>query len=64
MSTPPRTEPPFLTVHSAVVLVAALLAGLVVGALSYLGGIPPALCVLAGLSGTGGAVPVLRTLIG
>ncbi|MER5874159.1 hypothetical protein [Streptomyces sp. NPDC002044] len=59
----PRTDPPFLTLHAAVVLLAALLAGLVAGGLSFLGGTPPALAVLAGLTAAGGSVPVLRGLI-
>ncbi|MEU7601807.1 hypothetical protein AB0B78_09310 [Streptomyces sp. NPDC040724] len=60
---PPSAEPPLLTLHAAVVLLGALLVGLVAGGLSHLGGVPPALAVLAGLGAAGGAVPVLRTLI-
>ncbi|MGR4879756.1 hypothetical protein ACIPUC_10040 [Streptomyces sp. LARHCF249] len=63
MTTPSDTEPPFLTLHTTVVLLGALFAGIVTGALSHLGGVPPALAVLAGLTAAGGAVPVLRTLI-
>ncbi|MEU8433124.1 hypothetical protein AB0F18_09420 [Streptomyces sp. NPDC029216] len=63
MTTPPDTDPPFLTLHSAVVLLGALLVGLVTGGLGYLGGAPPALAVLAGLTAAGGAVPGLRSLI-
>ncbi|MFD9410262.1 hypothetical protein ACFWBN_25065 [Streptomyces sp. NPDC059989] len=63
MTTPPETDPPFLTLHAAVVLLGALFAGFVTGGLSYLGGVPTALAVLAGLAAAGGAVPVLRGLI-
>ncbi|MCX5379856.1 hypothetical protein [Streptomyces sp. NBC_00091] len=63
MTTPPDTDPPLLTLHAAVVLLGALLTGFVAGGLSYLGGVPVPLAVLAGLGAAGGAVPVLRTLI-
>ncbi|RKT03228.1 hypothetical protein BX286_1152 [Streptomyces sp. 3211.6] len=63
MTTPPDTDPPFLTLHAAVVLLCALFAGLVTGGLSYLGGMPPALAVLAGLTAACGAVPGLRGVI-
>nr|WSX53202.1 hypothetical protein OG409_32370 [Streptomyces sp. NBC_00974] len=56
-------EPPLLTLHAAVVLVAAVLIGFTAGGLSHLGGLPGALAVLAGLGAGGGAVPVLRGLI-
>jgi uncharacterized membrane protein YgaE (UPF0421/DUF939 family) len=54
---------PFLTVHTAVVLVIAVVIGAIVGGLAFLstGGVPAA--VLAGLTATGAAVPVLRSLI-
>ncbi|MEJ8645595.1 hypothetical protein WKI68_39040 [Streptomyces sp. MS1.HAVA.3] len=54
---------PFLTLHTAFVLVTAVLIGCVAGVLSHLGGTHPALAVLAGLAAAGGAVPVLRGLI-
>ncbi|WP_329388666.1 hypothetical protein OG625_34070 [Streptomyces sp. NBC_01351] len=63
MTTPPDTDQPFVTLHTAVVLLGALFAGFVAGGLSHLGGAPPAPAVLAGLAAAGGAVPVLRTLI-
>ncbi|MFB7057499.1 hypothetical protein ACWF95_04840 [Streptomyces vinaceus] len=63
MTTPPETPQPFLSLHTAVVLVIALLIGGVAGGLSFLGGVPVALSVLAGLTAAGGAVPVLRGLI-
>ncbi|MEU4657289.1 hypothetical protein AB0G32_25700 [Streptomyces sp. NPDC023723] len=64
---PPATPPaptPFLTLHTAVVLVAAALIGLVVGGLTFLGGTPTAGAALAGLIAGGAGVPALRTLIG
>lgn len=60
---PPDIDPPFLSLHAAVVLVISVLIGLVVGGLARLGGTPTALAVLAGLAAAGAAVPVLRTLI-
>ncbi|EFL13617.1 hypothetical protein [Streptomyces sp. C] len=63
MTTAPDTDPPLLTLHAAVVLLGAVLAALVTGGLSYLGGVPVPLAVLAGLTAAGGAVPVLRALI-
>ncbi|WP_327308207.1 hypothetical protein OG730_36165 [Streptomyces sp. NBC_01298] len=62
MTTPSDTEP-FLTLHTAVVLLGALFAGLVTGGLSYLGGVHPALSVLSGFTAVGGAVLGLRSLI-
>ncbi|MFE6833819.1 hypothetical protein ACFVFI_03105 [Streptomyces sp. NPDC057705] len=65
MTTPqnPTDPEPFLSLHTAVVLLAAVLTGLTAGGLTYLGGSGAALGVLAGLTAAGGAVPVLRTLI-
>ncbi len=63
MTTPRETDQPFLSLHTAVVLVVALLIGCAAGGLSFLGGVPVALSVLAGLTASGGAVPVLRGLI-
>jgi hypothetical protein len=54
---------PFLTVHTAVVLLAALFIGTTVGGLAYLSGNPVAGSVLGGLVGAGGSIPVLRSLI-
>ncbi|MFG3000448.1 hypothetical protein [Streptomyces sp. NPDC048340] len=59
----PANPAPFLTLHTAFVLVTAVLIGCAVGVLSRLGGTHPALAVLAGLGAAGGAVPVLRSLI-
>ncbi|MFE2547111.1 MULTISPECIES: hypothetical protein [unclassified Streptomyces] len=63
MTTPRETDQPFLSLHTAVVLVIALLIGCAVGGLSFMGAVPVALSVLAGLTAAGGAVPVLRGLI-
>ncbi|MEU5764589.1 hypothetical protein ABZ782_01535 [Streptomyces asoensis] len=52
-----------MTLHTAVVLLTAVIIGLVVGGLSYLSGTPLAGAVLAGLLSTGGSVPVLHHLI-
>jgi hypothetical protein len=60
----PSTDiPPFLTVHTTVVLLTALLIGCVGGALTFLSGSPLAGAVLAGLTGGGASIPVLRSLI-
>ncbi|MET9853800.1 hypothetical protein ABZY57_12715 [Streptomyces sp. NPDC006450] len=58
-----QPDPPLLTLHAAVVLMVAALAGVTVGGLSHLGGVPGALSVLAGLGAGGGAVPVIHGLI-
>ncbi|MFD7028712.1 hypothetical protein ACFWAR_11835 [Streptomyces sp. NPDC059917] len=62
MTNEPLPEP-FLTLHTAFVLVTAVLIGCAAGVLTHLGGTHPALSVLAGLTAGGGAVPVLRGLI-
>lgn len=51
-----QPDPPLLTLHAAVVLIVAVLAGFTVGGLSHLGGVPGALSVLAGL-GAGAGTP-------
>ncbi|MFF3919202.1 hypothetical protein ACFYZB_38320 [Streptomyces sp. NPDC001852] len=53
-----------MTQHTAIILLAAFVIGLVVGGLTFLSGNPSASAVLAGLLSAGGGVPVLRTLIG
>ncbi|MFE0172327.1 hypothetical protein ACFWZ2_08405 [Streptomyces sp. NPDC059002] len=52
-----------MTVHTAIVLLIAVVLGLIVGGLTFLSahGIAPA--VLAGLTAAGTSVPVLRSLI-
>ncbi|QES34108.1 hypothetical protein DEJ48_12510 [Streptomyces venezuelae] len=57
------TPPPFLSLHTAVVLLTALVIGLVMGSLSVFAGGSVAAAVIAGLASAGTSVPVLRTLI-
>ncbi|MDW4903215.1 hypothetical protein RB625_32910 [Streptomyces californicus] len=67
MSSPvptPQGPAPFLTIHTAVVLLIAVVIGLVVGGLTFLSGGAVAAAVLAGLTAAGFSVPVLRSLIG
>ncbi|MET9372256.1 hypothetical protein ABZY00_31070 [Streptomyces griseoflavus] len=67
MSSPvptPQGPAPFLTIHTAVVLLIAVVIGLVVGGLTFLSGGAVAAAVLAGLTTAGVSIPVLRTLIG
>ncbi|QKW09853.1 hypothetical protein HUT18_29035 [Streptomyces sp. NA04227] len=59
-SPPPE---PFLSLHSAVILLAGLVIGLVIGCLTVLGGASVAVAVIAGLTSAGASIPVLRTLI-
>ncbi|MFK4106706.1 hypothetical protein ACI2L1_43010 [Streptomyces sp. NPDC019531] len=61
MSSP--SEPPFISLHTAIVLVTGAVIGLIVGGLTYLsdGSAPGA--VLAALGAMGVSVPVLRSLI-
>ncbi|WP_254644874.1 hypothetical protein [Streptomyces sp. BV286] len=53
-----------MTLHTALVLLTALVIGLVVGGLTFLADSPTASAVLAGLLSAGSSVPVLRRLIG
>ncbi|KUF19259.1 MULTISPECIES: hypothetical protein [Streptomyces] len=67
MSSPvptPQGPAPFLTIHTAVVLLIAVVIGLVVGGLTFLSGGAVAAAVLAGLTAAGVSIPVLRSLIG
>jgi uncharacterized membrane protein YccC len=59
----PQGPAPFLTIHTAVVLLIAVVIGLVVGGLTFLSGGAVATAVLAGLTAAGVSVPVLRSLI-
>ncbi|MFH8613154.1 hypothetical protein ACH4D5_37380 [Streptomyces sp. NPDC018029] len=54
---------PFLSLHSAVVLLAALVIGLVIGGLTVLTGVHVAAAVIAGLASAGSSIPVLHALI-
>ncbi|MFI8094062.1 hypothetical protein ACIF9R_38180 [Streptomyces sp. NPDC086080] len=60
----PQGPAPFLTIHTAVVLLIAVVIGLVVGGLTFLSGGAVAAAVLAGLTAAGVSIPVLRSLIG
>ncbi|MEU7560232.1 hypothetical protein [Streptomyces eurythermus] len=60
--TPP--EPPLLSVHAAVVFLAAFLIGLVMGGLMFLHDKSVPAAVATGLVTAGGSVPVLHKLIG
>ncbi|WP_445283697.1 hypothetical protein [Streptomyces sp. DSM 118148] len=60
----PQGPAPFLTIHTAVVLLIAVVIGMVVGGLTFLSGGAVAAAVLAGLTAAGVSIPVLRTLIG
>ncbi|WP_193776776.1 hypothetical protein [Streptomyces sp. E2N166] len=53
-----------MTVHTAVVLLTAVIIGLIVGGLTFLSGGTVAAAVLAGLTAAGVSIPVLRSLIG
>jgi ABC-type antimicrobial peptide transport system permease subunit len=74
MTTPQNPQPadpsptetaaqPFLTLHTTVVLLTALIIGLVIGGLTALTGAPVAAAVIAGLTSAGASTPVLRTII-
>ncbi|MFJ4120083.1 hypothetical protein ACIP3U_01980 [[Kitasatospora] papulosa] len=54
---------PFLSLHTAVVLLTALVIGLVMGSLTAFTGVSAAAAVIAGLTSAGASVPALRTLI-
>jgi hypothetical protein len=56
-------EQPFLSLHTAVILLTAIVIGLVVGGLTVLTGVQVATAVLAGLAAAGASVSVLRSLI-
>ncbi|WP_405541017.1 hypothetical protein OG478_52685 [Streptomyces phaeochromogenes] len=61
MSSPP--EPPFISMHTTVVLLTSVVIGLVVGGLTFLSDFSAPGAVLAGLGATGLSVPVLRSLM-
>ncbi len=61
---PTRPEPtPFMSQHTALVLLTAVVIGLIIGGLTYLNRVPVPGAVTAGLLAAGGSVPVLRSLI-
>ncbi|MGW2900749.1 hypothetical protein ACWDAO_40815 [Streptomyces sp. NPDC001212] len=57
-------ETPLLSVHAAVVFLAAVIIGLVMGGLMFLHNKSVPAAVAAGLVAAGGRVPVLHKLIG
>lgn len=59
----PPPEPPFISMHTAVVLLTAVVIGLVVGGLTFLSEFSTAGAVLAGLTASGLSLPALRSLI-
>ncbi|MCL3998804.1 hypothetical protein [Streptomyces lavenduligriseus] len=58
------SEPPLLSVHAAVVFLAAVIIGLGMGGLMFLHNKSVPTAVAAGLVAAGGSVPVLHKLIG
>ncbi|PWS45827.1 hypothetical protein DLE01_36975 [Streptomyces sp. FT05W] len=61
---PPSAEPPgLLSTRTAFILFAALVAGTVVGGLTYLSARDLAAAALAGLAGAGLCIPALHALI-
>ncbi|MFE0453094.1 hypothetical protein ACFW2D_17775 [Streptomyces sp. NPDC058914] len=61
--TTPENPQPFLSLHTAVVLLIAFVIGVVMGVLTVLTGAPVAAAAVAGLTSAGVSVPALRTLI-
>ncbi|MFI1726473.1 hypothetical protein [Streptomyces sp. NPDC020489] len=58
------SEAPLLSVHAAVVFLAAVIIGLVMGGLMFLHDKSMPAAVATGLVAAGGSVPVLHKLIG
>lgn len=58
------SETPLLSVHAAVVFLAAVIIGLVMGGLMFLHDKSVPTAVTAGLVAAGGSLPVLHKLIG
>ncbi|MFD7554626.1 MULTISPECIES: hypothetical protein [unclassified Streptomyces] len=61
--TAPESPQPFLSLHTAVILLTAVMIGIVLGALTLLSGAPAPGAIAAGLTSAGGSVPALRSLI-
>ncbi|WP_406476283.1 hypothetical protein [Streptomyces sp. NBC_01615] len=57
------SELPFLSLHTAVVLLAAVMIGFLVSFLTATTRVSPAAAVIAGLASAGTSIPVLRSLI-
>ncbi|MEW1583458.1 hypothetical protein AB0407_36110 [Streptomyces microflavus] len=62
-ASPPPGPAPFLTVHTAIILLASVVIGLIVGGLTFVSTQAAAAAVLAGLTAAGVSIPVLRSLI-
>ncbi|GGP93381.1 hypothetical protein [Streptomyces melanogenes] len=60
---PPPPESPFISMHTAVILLTAIVIGLVIGGLTFLSDFSAPGAVLAGLGASGLSVPGLRQLI-
>ncbi|MFG3055403.1 hypothetical protein ACGFZP_31270 [Kitasatospora sp. NPDC048239] len=56
-------QEPFLSLHTTVVLLTAIVIGFVIGGLTTFTGVPVAAAVIAGTTSAGVSIPVLRTLI-
>ncbi|GGW39597.1 hypothetical protein [Streptomyces xantholiticus] len=54
---------PFLSTHTAVVLLTAAMIGFVIGGLTVFTGAPVAAAIIAGITSAGVCIPVLRALI-
>ncbi|MER5859787.1 hypothetical protein ABT131_29935 [Streptomyces sp900105245] len=61
--TTPQSQQPFLSLHTAVVLLIAFIIGVVLGTLTLLTGSPVAAAVAAGLTSAGASIPPLHTHI-
>ncbi|MBB2910852.1 hypothetical protein FHS43_002115 [Streptosporangium becharense] len=62
-ATPPPAKPPLLTLRTLVILFAAVGVGILIGVLSYMGGVLAPLAVVAGLSAAGAAVVGLHAFL-
>ncbi|WP_214103219.1 hypothetical protein [Acrocarpospora catenulata] len=58
-----RQPDPLLPRRTVLILIASILAGLVIGGLSFLGGVPAPLAVVAGLAAAGGTIVGLHALM-
>lgn len=59
----PESEPPFLSVHTTVVLLAALVIGIAIGALTALTHVPITAAAIAGLTAAGASIPVIDDVL-
>ncbi|MGW3820151.1 hypothetical protein [Streptomyces sp. NPDC005046] len=61
--TTPQNPQPFLSLHTAVVLLIAFVIGAIMGVLTLFTGAPGAAAVAAGLTSAGMSIPALHTHI-